>query len=194
MASCLITVSGTSGEIRLNYIIAGIQQSPIKAGIGSFYIESTATSVTYTTLYGDAIASSICLVITSLPFSCYKWTWKGLKAEGYKTVAVIVNNIEIPIAESEFPFSEYNLPLSINNLDLDQIKVTKYKMVVPVPFSIVEEDIQHNFIVRSLGTIIPILKIRNADSTSFIHIHGTASTCSPVGYTDIPLCNPEIAL
>jgi len=193
MAACLITISGTSGQLQLNYKIGGISKSPIESGVGSFYIEDTATEVTYTTLFGDVIASSACLTIVAEPFVCYNIRWKGINAEGYKFINVALGETIYTLTEANFPNAESTLPNSVNELGVDALKITSYKRVGGSGFSTTipdESSVEHNFIVRVIGSEIPIFKIRNADTTAYIYVYGVVSTCAPIGYTDVILCNP----
>lgn len=189
MAACLITVSGTSGTVRVDYL-DGVTPGTVTSGIGTFYIEDTYTDVTYTTLSGDAIASSGCFTITALPFACYELRWTGLNAPDYMIDAVILGADTFTIPDVEFPRSNYNLPEAINNLNNESIKLVQLQItnVALAPY----EDI-YSYIFRVVGPEIPILRVRNADSSGYIYIHGEPSACSIVGYTDINLCVTEIA-
>ena len=132
MAACLITVTGTSGVIRINYTISGTPYT-IETSIGSFYIDDTATDVTYTTLSGDLIATdSGCLTpaISELPANCYLISWDFVGTE-YNTANAIFLGYgpggEITIPDTSFPNSNYSLVDAINNLGDDSIKVIGFK-------------------------------------------------------------------
>ena len=184
MAACLITVTGTSGVIRINYTISGIPYS-IETSIGSFYIDDTATDVTYTTLSGDLIAAdSGCLTpaIADLPASCYEILWKDIVASGYVAEAILLGVDEITILDTEFP--DGNLIDPINNADDDRVKVIGYKDELSNSTSIWEYN--YYYILKVLGAEIPILRVRNADDSGYIYIHGVLQAdCLPKPDYDI---------
>lgn len=191
MAACLITVSGTSGELVLKYKISSVDYQ-IVTGIGTFYIEDTATDVTYTTISGDVTAASGCLTVTSLPFTYYKFDWTGLSCKTYKTDKLIVGAVDTTLD----PLSFQNLNLSyfaefVNTLGDPNLKVTAIKSVVGLPFleTYDPRDDYYSFILRIIGPDIPELKIKNTDNTNFIYIKGLVELSAvPTGYTPVDLC------
>ena len=188
MAACLITVTGTSGVIRINYTISAIPYS-IETSIGSFYIDDTATDVTYTTLSGDLIATdSGCLTpaIADLPANCYEILWKDIRSSGYIAEAILLGMDEITITDTNFPDGEVGL--SINNADDDRVKVIGYKTEQTSPDSIWEYN--YYYILKVLGSEIPILRVRNADDSGYIYIYGVLQAdCLPKpGYNIIDPC------
>lgn len=187
MAACLITVSGTSGELIINYKISTTSYS-IRTGIGTLYIEDTATAVTYTTLSGDVIASSGCLTITNLAFNCYKLSWKGIVTDNYKFVSVTLgtDTLSIP-GDVVFPESKLSLVDAVNSIGDDRIKITQYSVGVPSGSTIFAAE--RDYIIRVIGTDIPIFKIKNSDNSSYIYLHGVSSACSITGYTDVNICD-----
>jgi len=189
MAACLITVSGTSGVIRINYTISGTPYT-IETSIGSFYIEDTATSVTYTTLSGDLTASSGCLTITELPASCYILFWKGIASNNYKTSALILGSETITVSEINFPITGKSFVSMVNDLGDDRIKVIGYKISYSGNNNIPEFNSEQSYILKVLGTDFPILKVRNADDTGYIYIYGELQAdCLPqAGYTIVDPC------
>lgn len=187
MAACLITVTGTSGVIRINYTISGTPYT-IETSIGDFYIEDTATSVTYTTLSGDLIASSLCLTITELAASCYLVSWSGISAPGYVIDRVYLGYETggFVIADTTFPNTLYDLVDSINNANDDSVKVIGIKTSWNNTF----ENFSCAYLLKVLGTEPPNLRVRNADDTERIYIHGVLQPdCLPIeGFTIIDPC------
>lgn len=186
MAACLITVSGTEGVVQLQYNI-GVTPYKISAGIGTFYIEDTATDVTYTTLYGDAIASSGCLTVTALPSICYLLNWKGVEAPGY-TIDALILGTEVLSINADFPRASTELAASINDLADDRVKVVQYSYTYSDPID--PSTFEYGYIIRVISDEIPILRARNSDNTAKLYIHGEVSACTILGYTDINLCYP----
>ena len=189
MAACLITVSGTSGVIRINYTISGTPYT-IETSIGSFYIDDTATNVTYTTLSGDLIATDAgCLTpaIAELPANCYRVFWKGISTDNYKIIEIILGAEIITIPDTNFPLSSSSFIGNVNNLGNDNVKVIGYKFNF-LPTSI--QNVEYYYILKVLGPDAPILKIRNADDTGYIYIYGELQTdCLPqAGYVIIDPC------
>lgn len=186
MAACLITISGTSGQVTLKYKIAAIPKS-LTTGIGSIYIEDTATEVTYTTISGDATAASLCLTITNLPYVCYNMAWTGLKNTGYKIDRVILGGTSLVIADTNFPRSDESIISAINALNNDNVKITKYLITNRSAIYTGNEDqVIYSYIIRILGSDIPQFRVKNSTNTGYIYIHGVSSTCTPVGYLEAP--------
>jgi len=186
MAACLITVSGTSGVIRIDYTISGTPYS-IQTSIGSFYIDDTATDVTYTTLSGDLIATdSGCLTpaIAELPASCYLISWENLPITGYIANAVLLGQDTITISDTTFPNSKLVIVDSINGADSNNVKVVGYL------FSSVGLNTVSSYLLKVLGSELPILRVRNSNNTEFIYIHGVLQAdCLPIeGYTIVDPC------
>lgn len=183
MAACLISITGTSGTIRLNYII-GSTPYTIETSKGTLYIEDTATSVTYTRLEGDLVASSSCLTVTSLPANCYTIKWNNINASGYVINAVILGATTISIPSTNFPNSALDLVSAINDLYNDKVKVVGHKIInSTVPYSY-----DNSYIFKVLGTDIPILRLYNATTTTYLYIHGVASSCTISGYEQVVPC------
>jgi len=182
MAACLVTISGTSGLLKLNYTISSVAYS-IETGIGTLYIESTATGVTYTTLSGNVTAASGCLTITALPATCNLLMWKGITAPGYIADAIVVGTETNIITNVNWPYTGLALVDAINNLAYDKVKVIGYKN----NYSSTDDSY---YILRVLGTDIPQLRVRNADSTGYIYIHAAllASCTLPSDYIPITPC------
>jgi len=190
MAACLITVTGTSGVIRINYTISAIPYT-IETSIGSFYIDDTATDVTYTTLSGDLIAAdSGCLTpaIAELPANCYLISWSGITASGYVIDRVYLGYETggFVIPDTPFPNSLYNLVESINNADNDSVKVIGIK----TSWNNTLENFSCAYLLKVLGTEPPNLRVRNADDTERIYIHGVLQPdCLPItGFTIVDPC------
>jgi hypothetical protein len=182
MAACLITISGTSGVIRINYTISGTPYT-IETSIGEFYIEDTATDVTYTTLSGDLIAASLCLTITEVAASCYKLLWKNITTPKYIAEAIVLGASVITIEDTIFP--NYNLTTSVNNAADDRVKIIGYKTERTT-----SDEQNFYYIFKVLGANIPMLRVRNADDSGYIYIHGELQAdCLPIeGYTIVDPC------
>jgi hypothetical protein len=186
MAAALISITGTSGKVSLNYIQSAVAKSAI-LDIGTLFLDDAAvTNVTYTTISGDAIASSLVFTITNLPYQYYKLEWKGLKSEGYKIKNVLLGVDTFNIPEVTFPESGIAFINSVNDLNNDNLKITDYKFTtlnLPLAFANV------SFIFRILGNDVPELEIRNIDDTGFIYVKGVPTAYPVVGYTTVSLCN-----
>ena len=192
MAACLISVTGTVGVIRINYTISGIPYT-IETSIGEFYIEDTATDVTYTTLSGDLSAvDDGCLTppIAELAANCYKISWNSIESDYTIANAIFLGygiGGEITIPDTSFPNTPYNFMDIINNLGDDRVKVIGYKTV---GYDTTFPNFSRSYILKVLGTERPDLRIRNTDNTGYIFIHGVLQPdCLPqAGYTIVDPC------
>lgn len=176
---CLINITGTSGEVSVRFR-TGIVSHTITSTIGSFYIDSSALDVTYTTISGDAIASSSCLTISSLPIVCYKINWKDIITDGYKFDAVLFG---LDVLNLDFiPFSQMeNLITNLNSKNDSRIRVTQFKIEPSQNIN----SIEYSFIVKVFNSNIPIFRIKNKDNTGSIYLHGEISACENVGYSNV---------
>lgn len=183
MGACLISITGTSGTIRLNYTLSGTPYV-IETSKGSLYIESTATSVTYTTLEGDLVASSSCLTVTNLPSSCYTISWNNINTNGYVINAIILGATTISIPSISFPNSTFELVSAINNLYNDKVKVVGHKFVTEAG----TYQYNNSYIFKVLGADIPILRLYNSTTNTYLYIYGVASSCTISEYTQVVPC------
>lgn len=193
MAACLITVTGTEGLLRLDYKI-GVDSFSIQTTIGSFYIDDTATDVTYTRLTGDVTASSGCLTIAELPAVCYSLFWKGLTGiVNYNIESIILGSEVISLPLIKFPESDLLLPEAVNSIGDSRIQIVGYSLFYDwsaYPTSFINNSF--GYIIKVVGSEIPILKIRNSDASGYIYIYGESTSCTlPGGYTPIDPCYPS---
>lgn len=183
MPGCLISITGTSGTIRLNYTLSGTPYV-IETSKGSFYIETSATNVTYTTLEGDLVASSSCLTITNLPSSCYTISWNNIDANGYVINAVILGATTISISPISFPNSGFDLVSTINDLYNDKVKVVGHKFIIGVSPYLYD----NSYIFKVLGADIPILRLYNSTTNTYLYVYGVASSCVISDYDQVVPC------
>jgi hypothetical protein len=191
MAAALITVTGTSGSILLRYKVSSVPKTLI-AEIGTFYIEDTSTDVTYTTLSGDAIATSLIFTIVNLPYKYYNLFWKDIVGINYKINGIILNNIITPFIDVNFPESNTSLINSINQLNIEDVKITDYKFLVTSINNSSQVTVNNSYIFRVLGNSIPELRIKNNDNTGNIYVKGILTTYPVIGYTPVQICNDNI--
>ena len=189
MAACLVTISGSSGLLKLNYTISAVAYS-IETGVGTLYIEDTATGITYTTLSGNVTAASSCLTITAAPSVCNLLMWKGLLTNpaGYIADAIILGSETTLITQTSWPNSGRALIDNINNVTYDKVKVIGFKNNSSYVNDIY--NYEYYYILRTLGTDTPMLRVRNFDSTGYIYIPSTllANCTIPSDYELITPC------
>lgn len=191
MAACLITISGTSGEVVIKYKIGGTDYT-IRANIGTLYIEDTATDVTYTTISGDAIASSGCLTINALPFTCYEIVYGGLTAINHQYDKLEFDSKTYTLNDGiEFPKNIYDFIDEVNDLGIDDMKITHFKIDDTVSLY---PPYAYRVIFRMIGAFPPTLTILNNDTNSELLIVGKPTSCSPVGYTAVNVCSLDTPL
>ena len=176
---CLINVTGTSGEATIRFRTGTVFHT-ITSTIGSFYIDSGALDVTYTTISGNAIASSSCFVVSSLPIVCYKINWKGIITDDYKFDAVLFG---LEILNLDFiPFLQIeNLVTNLNSKNDSRIKVIDFKTEP----SQNANSTEYSFIVKVFNSNIPIFRIKNKDNTGSIYLHGEVYLCENVGSSNV---------
>ena len=155
---------------------------------GTFYIEDTATDVTYTTLSGDLTASSLCLTITEAAPYCYKIVWKDLLTTGYVVDSILLGEDTINIIDTSFPDSKTLLVDNINNANDDRVKVIGYNYYKTISNSIITYN--SAYILKVLGTEVPILKVKNSDNSAYMYFHGELQgDCLPqTGFTIVDPC------
>ena len=105
----------------------------------------------------------------------------NITTSGYVADAIIIGTTVIPITNTAWPSSRSMLIDSINNASSDAIKVIGYKN---------NSTTSYSYILRSIGSNVPQLRVRNADNTGFIYIPaaGMASCTVPSDYQYIVPC------
>lgn len=186
MAACLITITGTSGRVLINYTESTIDKKLI-AEKGNIYLDDvTVTNITYSTIEGDLIVSSACFIVTSVPFVCYKISWDYNDLVGYNFVSIDLDGIIIPITPVSFPNSKYGLASSVNLLLDDRIKITQgFSNTSSQPTNTI-------MIVKTISFNAPIFRIDGPDPDDSIYLIGEVVSCSNVGYTNFNTCQPII--
>jgi hypothetical protein len=194
MAACLISVTGTYGILRIDYNISGYFYN-IETSIGEFYIDDTATDVTYTTLSGDLIASSLCLTITELPLECYNIYWGGLAfLENYVITDLLFDSAAISVPEINIERANYNLISYVNGLNNSAVKIIASKNIYssfPIQGCSTCSIRCNNqsFIFKILGLGNPSLKIKNVVTNTYLIIPGVSSSCSlDSSYDTVNVC------
>ena len=192
MAAGLITVSGT-GQVLIQYIDAGSVARSLITGPGTLYLDTTGTDFTWTTLSGNATASSGVITLVEIETTCYILSWEEpiLGINTFQNPRLKFNGIELDgvttsINESYFPMSSLRVGTSINDADISNIKATAYKDVI----SNGSAPESHYLIVQVQGTdVIPYLRIANETSSQHLYIKGVVTgNCLPAGYTAIETC------
>lgn len=188
MASCAITIGGTSGSVLIRYKLGGVNNS-ITANFGTeVYVSNTITDVTYTTLSGDANASSGCVSITELEETCYEFKWETLKAgcdRGDVINAVIVGSTAVSITPKSISTSYQSVA--------DAISTASSSLIQPYAgkFTASSTGTGKNYLIAKVygaDTLIS-LRVYNASSGFYYNILGTPTTCTvPSGYTAIETC------
>ena len=182
MAACLITVTGTSGKIYLQYKESSVAKS-LLLGIGSIFLDdSTVTDLTYTVITGDVAISSSCLTLVSKPIVCCKLSWDISNLKDYKFVSFSLDGEEYTINPVSFVNSFYQLAKAVNELQISEIKITEGIQ------SIIGEYGRTQMILKVISDDLPVFKIANSDNTVFIYLKTVTATCSNTGYTQFNTC------
>ncbi len=195
MASCAITIGGTSGSVLIRYTLGSVKNT-ITAAFGSeVFISSTATAVTYTTLSGDATATSGCVSITELEETCYEFKWESLKpgCDRGDLINAVMTGVTA-IAVSPISISSYYKDVA------DVIDSANNAAILPVAgkFTVGTNGISKNYLrVKIYGSETYIaLRVYNPDSTFLTYVVGTPVSCTiPGDYTVTNSCpSPEILI
>lgn len=179
MATCLITIGGTYGEILFNYVDSGSVSHSIVSGPGIFYLDDTGSDYKYTVLYGDVTASSSCITLVNSPFTCYLIYWEdtplcSLKSQ-YDIQSLIVGSTEYNLYSitAGAPLKAGNVAFAINELGYPSVSSPAIKDSVYL-------------IVRTLNGDVPYLKLSNKQILFDIYLKGQAvDDCVPTGYTQL---------
>lgn len=191
MAACLISVTGTDGLLRLDYKIGAIPYS-LETSKGSFYIEDTATDVTYTTLTGDVIASSLCLTITELPATCSVIGWQNINLQNLVIDAVILGTTTYTFSDISLINAGITLADTINSLNINDIKVIgylPYNENISSPSGTIVTNIGWSYLFKTTGSDLPSIRIRETISDLYLYINGIEQFCSIIeGYQSVNPC------
>lgn len=178
MATCLITVGGTYGEVLFNYIDAGSVARSIVSGTGEFYLDDDGSDYTYSVLYGDVTASSLCITLTEIEFKCYLiyWNMAGTCNLGnqYTLQSVIAGDIEYSLYEKmgTKSFTGHSIGPIINDLGYPIITAPSCQ--------------GNSIVIRTLNGQVPYLKFSDKLSTYNIYLKGVEITdCVPAGYSEL---------
>lgn len=183
MAACLIPIIGTSGNVLIRYTESGVEKELI-AGIGNIYLEDTVTDLTYTTLSGDAAASSGCFTIVANPSICYKLSWDNNNLEGYSFDSVNIDGDIISLSSVDYPNSGFQLGAELNSLNLSKIKAIQAKIETISGVS------NTSYVLKVSSVNAPIFKIVGPDAEDILYLIPETSACSIVGYSNLNPCQP----
>lgn len=194
MAACLVTIGGTSGSVELRWMQGSNPNSMVVHFGDTPYITDTATDVTYTTLTGDATASSGCLTITELESNCYLIAYEeNMHNCGDLTKKIDNLNIgtdiplDVPIL-GETGNTFWYIIEAVNTLELPDVKFVAYNG----EFSTTDESLLTELILRVYGTNVPEFRIVSGNG-AYSYIKGeTAASCLPAGFIEI-ICPPTLS-
>ena len=184
MATCLITVGGTYGEVLFNYLDSGSVARSIVSGPGEFYLDDDGSDYTYSVLYGDVTVSSGCITLTNVSLKCYLIYWQDIYPyqllKEFNVQSIVVGNTEYSLYEELQKVSNGlsgvaigNIANAINNLGYPLITAPAYKQ-------------SYYLIVRTLDGTIPYLKLSQKTTFYNIYLKGTETTdCIPTDYTPV---------
>lgn len=192
MASCLITIGGTSGSVQINFTLAGVPNT-INAGFGTTqYIEDTATAITWSTISGDATASSACVTIVHLTVGCYLYSWETIGNSNTEANSMVFDGIEFNNVLTAIPELDYTngegytgLASLLTDLQDNRLKVMSGKRVMST-----RSSLNNYMILQIVGSVIPMIRITDPLYSHHLYLKGTLQTdcTTPVGYTEYNNC------
>lgn len=190
MASCLITITGTSGSVLIQYTLSGNPGSMTVNYGQSVYINDAATAITYTRLSGDAVAASGCVTITAKPSQCYLFQWETINqtnSQVYDMVfdAILDENTVYSIDDVEYTTRNGWNKVAVSLAALDNENI--------IPLEGIEVlsnrgSGKNSLIVRTIGFTQPYLRVHNPASNFNLYVKGVASDCSEDGYEEFNNC------
>lgn len=200
MASCAITIGGTTGSVVINYTLSATAHSMTAIHGETIYINDAATAITYTTVSGNATASSGCVTITSLPVTCYTIDWvintsvSGFNGFGYSATtdttfdAILLDSTVVPITSVALTeLTPNTLTSAINALGDARISAVASKKVSN------DGNIEFYIIVQVTGTYLPSVRM-NATNSHKMYLKGVVSAdCTPTGYDEIVDYSPILS-
>lgn len=186
MATCLVTISGTSGEVFIKYTDSGSVDRYLRAGLGQLYLDDNGTDYEWSTLSGDAAAASGCITLTEVPIVCHLISWQRLLVDEIsdaKIDAILLDDTVYEFSTSyTFPRSQAKIADAINSLNESDFKAVAFKQVTATNKS------EYFLIIKVRGDKVPKLRITNEAGTHFMYLIGEASSCLPAEYTEINTC------
>lgn len=206
MASCQITIAGTSGEVVIKYTLSGNNITTNAFFNSLIYIDSAATNVTYTTLSGDAACSSLCVTITNLPLKYYLFQWETfeivdklfLQSAAYSMYDMSLNKFILGASvttmsnNTKYNMSDWKVFADeITALDNTYLEIISGKQKMST-----RNTKENYFILQVLGTDVPSLEFKNVNAGRddfFLTLTGKLIT--DINLPDFILYDsPEIAL
>ncbi len=197
MAAQLLTVSGTSGSVLVQYVDTLSQPHKIVLDINAnTYLDDAAiadTTIYYTTLSGDAIVTSGGLTVVENAKVSYTFLWEAPKSAPPTNYSQSFDGIVLgsdvqSFAESNYPFDRsLNVLTNLNELGLDNARATAYKIVDGTS----TDPVKFYAVITTIGLEIDEVRLRvtSVDNESAIYIFPTGTdTEVPSGYTAIPSC------
>jgi len=174
MATCLVTVGGTYGEVLIKYVDSGSVSHSLISGPGTFYLDDDGSDYTYSVIYGDVTVASSCITFTNLPYVCYVIYWgdslgKSLLSQ-FKVQSIIAGSLEYSLYNSgSLVFSE-SVGRAINNIGDYNITCQSFQF-------------PNRLIVKTLTPDVPYLKLSDSLSSFNIYLKGIpVNDCVPSGY------------
>lgn len=193
MAACQINIGGL-GTVLIKYILNGNKNEIIVTSGSPVFIDSTATNITYSVISGVASVTSSCLSLSNLPRSCFKYSWSFSKncisCAGLYTSAQSIyrfNSLYYTVDHSITPtninlVTPLTLATEINNLNIDNVKATAYK----VTETLTEYRIE--LILTVFGLTVPEIVMESPVGPDKLFLKGVSSACLPAGFTSINVC------
>lgn len=193
MAACNITIGGTSGSVLITYTLSG-KTTTINAPFGTTQIiDDASTDITYTTLSGNATASSGCVTITAVAQGCYKYSWETIGNNNDEANGMVFDGVDFNgtlISVTETPYTDgagyINLATVINDLSDSRITVISGKMELST-----RSSMNNYMIVKVTGAVIPTIRITDPLYSHHLYLKGTiqADCDLPAGYTEFNQCS-----
>ena len=196
MASCAITIGGTSGSVVINYLLGAVAHTMTGSFGETIYINDTATAITYTNVSGDATASSVCVTITNLPTTCYIFDWSintvvvgcdgfsYVPASDYTFDAVLLDSTVVPLTSTSYSeVSSTVLAQAINDLNDSRVEAVATKVTSGTGTR------EMYLIVKVTGTYVPQIRVNATIGNHKLYLKGTVTVdCIPNGYTAFTNC------
>jgi hypothetical protein len=176
---CLISITGTTGSVHIQFVQGGHTNS-IYASVGdSAYIPDGIAAATFTSLEGDATASSSCATLTEVPKKLYQFSWQvPLCATSYTFKELLDGTTSHDLGDLTYdswsPLAIANL---LNEYNLAELRAVGLKIIRTETSAILY------LIVEVISLNVPEIKLQGTAATELLFLKGVEVSSVPYDFS-----------